>query len=238
MQAIFGELQETWSKANRRRMRVPFGIEIVQGLRNLTELRFADDVILVAQSRSDIQKMLQHLETTSAKFGLKINFGKTRVLTWNALSLPSTSIMLGEQSVAILDECASESYLGRKLAFSASQDIELRHRIASGWAAFAKHKSELCCKHYQLKDRLKLFDAVVTPAFSYGCSTWALTKKMDKKLQVSRRRMLRYAFRIYRKKAEGNDEDWHAYLSRANAKINQLSHDHGMQEWVETQKKA
>ena len=49
--------------------------------------------------------------------------------------------------------------------------------------------------------------------------------------------MLRYVFRIYRKKAEGNDEDWHAYLSRANAKINQLSHDHGMQEWVETQKR-
>ena len=49
--------------------------------------------------------------------------------------------------------------------------------------------------------------------------------------------MLRYVLRIYRKCADGDDEDWHAYLSRAKAKINQISHDLGMQEWVNTHRR-
>ena len=60
---------------------------------------------------------------------------------------------------------------------------------------------------------------------------------MELKLQVVRRRMLRYVFRIYRKSADGDDEDWHAYLSRVKVKVTQLSQDLGMLEWVETQKR-
>ena len=81
MQACFGKLEENWFKANRKRTGLPFGISIKQHIRNLTNLRFADDVILVAQSRSDIAKMLHHLQASAAKFGLKILLGKTKVMT-------------------------------------------------------------------------------------------------------------------------------------------------------------
>ena len=40
----------------------PFGIEIDSTIETLTNLRFADDILLFAQSKSDIGKMLKDLK--------------------------------------------------------------------------------------------------------------------------------------------------------------------------------
>ena len=163
MQACFAKLQLKWQKANSRRQGVKFGIKLQLEGNDLTNLRFADDVILVAQQKSDIGKMLEDLSAIAAEYGLKLHFGKTKVLTWNSLAGTTSSIPVDGRDVSILDEAEAERYLGRKLCFAASQLTELKNRLAAGWAAFHKHKSELCCKFYRLCDRVKLFDAVVTP---------------------------------------------------------------------------
>ena len=74
---------------------------------------------------------------------------------------------------------------------NALHEVELENRIRAGWAAFHKNKAELCSKFYCLVDRLRLFDAVVTPVVLYACSTWALKKSREKKLHTEWRRMLR-----------------------------------------------
>ena len=115
------------------------------------------------------------------------------------------------------------------------QEVEIANRIAAGWAAFHKHKSELCCKLYRLRDRIKLFEAVVTPAVLYACSTWTLTKALETKLSVARWKMLRYVFRIFRKKLGSDaEEEWVSFLQRAARTVELLSEKHKMQDWVET----
>ena len=177
--------------------------------------------------------MLHHLQASAAKFGLKIHFGKTKVMTWKSLAHSRPSVSVGGESVTILDERASEKYLGRKLAFQSCQEVEIANRLAAGWAAFTKHKSELCCKHYCLRDRVRLFDATVSPAVLYGCTTWALTERLQNKLQVTRRRMLRYVLRVFRCKVDGDDEEWVSYMQRATRKIERLTLELGMKDWVE-----
>ena len=110
--------------------------------------------------------------------------------------------------VEVLDEKAAEKYLGRKLCFEDGQETEFKNRFAAAWAAFHRHKGELCNKFYCLRDRVKLFDAVVSPVVLYACSTWTLTKRMETKLQVERRRVLRYVFRIFRRRAPNEEEEW------------------------------
>ena len=78
--------------------------------------------------------------------------------------------------------------------------LELDNRIAAAWGSFHEHKSELCSKHYSLKDRVKLFEAVVTPTALYGASTWTLKLDMVKQLKTAWRKMLRYVFRCFCKK--------------------------------------
>ena len=96
--------------------------------RNLMDLRFADDVVLFAQQKADISKMLQHLADCSKKYGLKINFDKTKVLTSNYLSNGDSEISVGGRAVAILDEMDSEKYLGMKLCLHSVHNTEFENR--------------------------------------------------------------------------------------------------------------
>jgi hypothetical protein len=173
----------------------------------------------------------------SAKYGLKLHFGKTKLMTWDVLANSRNSVSIGGHDVDVLKESCGERYLGRKLAFQCSQEVELRNRIAAGWAAFNKHKAELCGKFYRLRDRLKLFDATVTPAVLYASSTWALTKTMEKQLTTTRRRMLRYVCRLFCKTAAGEDEEWIHYMKRSAQKIDELSEHHGMHGWINTHRR-
>jgi len=228
MQECFQQLGDRWSKANTRRAGLKFGLRLKDDGADLTNLRFADDVILVAQSRSDVKKMLTDLSTTASKFGLQIHYGKTRVMTWNGAAFPHASVSVAGNGVKILPETESERYLGRKLSFADCYGVELNNRIASAWAAFHNHKSELCSRYYRLTDRVKLFDAVVSSAALYGSAAWALTQKQEKKLITVRRTMLRYVFCIHRSK----DEDWPCFLKRAACKVEEIAEQKGMESWV------
>ena len=238
MQACFGELQTKWGKANKRRKGLQFGVPVGLNGRNLTDLRFADDVIMVAQRRGDIAKMLRDLSACALKFGLKINYSKTRVLTWNALAGAGRSIRVGDESVSILDEMDSEKYLGRKLSFENCHDTELSNRIRAAWACFHKHKSVLCSKYYRLADRVRLFEATVSPTLLYGCATWALTAAMEHQLKVVWRRMLRYVFRIFRTQTNERElENWIDFVKRAASRVDVLAEQMGMEGWIATSRR-
>ena len=236
-QACFSKLEDKWHKLNQRRAGLQFGIEIQPGCRNLTDLRFADDVLLFAQQRSDIEKMLQHLSHAAAGFGLEINFDKTKVLTWDAAASGSTSVRVGAHDVGILSEMESDKYLGRKLTMHMTHEAELDHRLAAAWAAFHSNKGELCNKHYKIEDRLKLFQSVVSPVALYACSTWALKQTMERKLHTAWRQMLRYVFRIHRCRPNGSDEGaepWVDFVQRAAHKAEELALHYGLESWVRT----
>ena len=80
------------------------------------------------------------------------------------------------------------------LSLSDHQEKKQGHRIAAAWSAFQKHKGKLCSKHYKLRDRIRLFEAVVTPVSLSGCSAWAMIERKRDRLKTTRRKVLRYVF--------------------------------------------
>jgi len=48
---------------------------------SLSNLRFADDIVLLADNLEDIRIMLQELQEVCATVGLKMNIGKTKFMT-------------------------------------------------------------------------------------------------------------------------------------------------------------
>ena len=82
-------------------------------------------------------------------------------------------------------------YLGRNITFENATVIELSNRIKAGWAKFMQYKHELTKKQYSLKDRLRLFESVVSPTVLYGAEAWTLTAEMTRLLKTTQRRMLR-----------------------------------------------
>ena len=125
MEACFGNLKNRWRSLNKRRTEQYYGFVIDDPEEPLTNLRFADDVLLFAQSKADARKMLADLKKEASKYGLAVHLGKTKILT-NCELTGGASVKVGEDDVAILPPDAAEKYLGRLVSVVISRQQSLR----------------------------------------------------------------------------------------------------------------
>ena len=63
---------------NARLDKAQAGIKIVG--RNISNLRYADDTTLMAESEEELKTLLMKVEKDSEKAGLKLNFQKTEIM--------------------------------------------------------------------------------------------------------------------------------------------------------------
>ena len=69
------------------------GIKIAR--RNINNLRFADDTILMAESEEELKRLLMKVKEESEKVGLKLNIQKTKIMA----SAPITSWQMDGETV-------------------------------------------------------------------------------------------------------------------------------------------
>ena len=74
------------------------GIKIVG--RNINNLRYADDTILMAESEEDLKSFLMKVKEESEKVGLKLNIQKTKIMA----SGPITSWEIDGETVEIVSD--------------------------------------------------------------------------------------------------------------------------------------
>jgi len=132
-------------------------------------------------------------------------------------------IWCGTEEIKVLDGSDSERYLGRKLSLQQYHEIEFNNRLASGWAAFFKFKGALCDRGLPLKQRIRLFEATVTPCVLYACSASTTSAEIQRQLRSTKMRMLRRMVRA----ARLQDEDWPSYVRRATYTSEELAKKHG-----------
>jgi len=251
LEHILRKLKPTWSA---RRV----GIEMSLGTETyLTNLRFADDILLLAHSKKQITDMLQDLQDEAAKHGLQIHPDKTKVIASDKRRA-TQEITLKDGSVAILGSGEAVKYLGRQLAVTDMHGVEFKHRISRAWASFNVHKDELLNKRYPLKQRLKLFNSTVGASVLYGCETWVLKADQQRRLRAVQRKMLRMILGVKRKALEkdvdiaavasgrhsvqemsGNEaeeefqmESWPDFLRRTARLVEDKLASAGEEEWV------
>ena len=130
----------------------------------LMNMRFADDVLLFASSKEQLQKMLCEFKRSTEKVGLRIHPGKTKIVS-NQSSLGSDTkkeMQIDGIKVEILTKGESAIYLGQMITFQQQETTEIKNRIRAAWATFHKYRQELTLKNYMLKLRLRLFDVAIT----------------------------------------------------------------------------
>jgi len=74
------------------------GIKIAR--RNISNLRYADDTILMAESEEELKKLLMKLKEESQKVGLKLNSHKTKIMA----SGPITSWKIDGETVETVSD--------------------------------------------------------------------------------------------------------------------------------------
>ena len=167
-------LEKVFSKAKSRWEASGWGVRMAGGKQErLTNLRFADDVLVIAESESQLRTMLEQLVEETERIGLELHMGKTKVMTTETTGegKQQKAMKVKGSKIEILRKEESTMYLGRLLNIVNLHDVELDHRIKQGWKKFMTQKEMLCGKAYPLRDRLRLFNATVTPTVLYGCGS-------------------------------------------------------------------
>ncbi|KAI8424369.1 hypothetical protein MSG28_002896 [Choristoneura fumiferana] len=151
-----------------------------------THLRFADDIVVMAETMEDLGAMLADLSRVSDRVGLKMNMDKTKVMS-NVHVVP-TPVIVDDSALELVDDYV---YLGQTVQLGRSNfEKEITRRIRLGWAAFGKLRSVFSSKLPQCL-KSKVFDQCVLPVMTYGSETWALTMGLMRKLKVTQRAMER-----------------------------------------------
>ncbi|TKR57766.1 hypothetical protein L596_030422 [Steinernema carpocapsae] len=151
--------------------------------RRISNLRFADDIVLIADTEEELQLMVTELQEASRRSGLKINRQKTK-----AMAAEEINILLDGEAI---EQVTSFVYLGQAIQVRRDPCKEIGRRISSGWNAFRKYGPFLTSRSVQMRWKRRLFNQCILPALLYGCESWALTQAARKKLAVAQRRMER-----------------------------------------------
>lgn len=96
----------------------------------LSNLRFADDIILFSETATQLQKMVNELYTVSYEIGLELNITKTKVMT----NTSKTNIMVNNIPLEYVQEYV---YLSKQISFKKTRHREeLNRRINLAWNKF------------------------------------------------------------------------------------------------------
>ncbi|XP_046976516.1 uncharacterized protein LOC124542632 [Vanessa cardui] len=145
----------------------------------ISHLRFADDIVIVAETLQDLQQMLNDLADSSMRIGLRMNLDKTKVM-FNEHVPPEPIAIHG----TVL-EVVQKYTLGRN-----NLEDEVNKRIQLGWAAFGKLRRIFTSSIPQCL-KTKVFNQCVLPVMTYGAETWTLTARLVHQFKVAQRAMER-----------------------------------------------
>ena len=184
----------------------------------LTNLRFADDVMLFETSKEQIRNMMCEFKKATEKVGLRIHPDKTKISATRATLIQTQKryIKVGEMSIEILTKNESVKYLGQRISFHQQETLEIKSRIRAAWATFHKYRQELTSKKILLNYRLRLFEATVSPTVCYAAGTWTLCKEHERMIQSTQRKMLRLIIQTKRKYKKIEKQDIEAQRRERN----------------------
>ena len=129
--------------------------------RNINNLRYADDTILMAGSE-ELKSLLMKVKEESEKVGLKLNIQKTKIM----VSSPITSWQIDGETV---ETVADFIFLGSKITADGDCSHEIKRRLLLGRKVMTNLDSILKSRDITLPTKVLLVKAMVFPVVMYGC---------------------------------------------------------------------
>ena len=139
--------------------------------KTITNADYTKDIVILANTPNQAETLLHSLEQATAGIGLHVNAHKTEYMCYNQAGNNSTR---DRTSLKLVDKI---TYPGSSIS-STKKDIDMRLLII--WES-------------DLTDKMKrsFFQVAVVSILLYGCTTWTLTKRLEKKLDSNYTGMLR-----------------------------------------------
>ena len=136
--------------------------------RNISNLRYADDTTLMAESEEQLGSLLMRVKEESEKADLN-NIQKTKIMA----SGPITSWQIDRETVETVSDFI---FWGSKITADGDCSHEIKRRLLLGRKAMTKLDSILKSRDITLPTKVHLVKVLVFPVVMYGCESWTIKK--------------------------------------------------------------
>ena len=133
-------------------------------MRNINNLRYADDTTLMAESEEELKSLLMKVKEESEKVGLKLNIQKMKIMA----SGPITSWEIDGETVETVSGFIS---LGSKITADGDCSHEIKSHLLLGRKVMTDLDSVLKSRDITLSTKVCLVKAMVFPVVMYGCES-------------------------------------------------------------------
>ena len=131
--------------------------------RDISNLRYADDTTLMAESK-ELKSLLMKVKEESEKVGLKVNIQKIKIMA----SGPITSWEIDGETVETVTDFSSG---GSKITADDDCSQEIKIRLLLGRKVMTNLDSMFKSRDITLPTKLRLVKAMVFPVVMYGCDS-------------------------------------------------------------------
>ena len=121
---------------------------------------YADDLVIVAEHREELQGALEEWNEMFKKHGLKVNLDKTEVM-WVGKHREELNIRLEGKDIKQVKNCV---YLGGNISENGRVEVDVRRRIQSGANAWRNVERVMMDRKISRKLKGKVLDSCVVPA--------------------------------------------------------------------------
>ena len=171
------------------------------GGRNITNLRFADDIDALAEEEQELEALVESLDKTCTGYKMEISAEKTKLMTNSANGIQREIKVKGQK----LGTVTSFRYLGAVISDDSSKP-EVLSRIAQATAALTKLKPIWRDINMSLGSNVKLMRSLAISIFLYACESWTLTAELEKRTQAFEMKCYRRLLNISYKDHVTNEE--------------------------------
>ena len=137
--------------------------------RNISNLRYADDTTLMAESEEELKSLLMKVKEETEKVGLKLNIQKTKILAFD----PITSWQIDGETVETVTDFI---FLCSKITADGDCSHEIKRSLLLGRKAMTNLDSILKSTDITFPRKVHLVKAMVFPVVRYGCESWNIKK--------------------------------------------------------------
>ena len=141
------------------------GIKVA--VRNINNIRYADDTTLIAESREQLKSLLMKVKEENEKAGLKLSIWKTKIME-------SSPITLWQIDGETMETVTDFIFWGSNITADGDWSHEINGCLLLGRKAMTNLDGILKSRDITLLTNVCKVKAMVSPVVMHGCESWTI----------------------------------------------------------------